>query len=207
MISGSEIFSGVALLFSGFSLWHTSLRGANLTAYVPPIIRYASPYQNSIFEAFEIPLTLINSGARTGTALSFDLVVINEERRQSKRFYSACFGPWSLEKAHASSFEPFAPISLAGRASQSRTLLFYPRKDQTVMQIVPSAGRFCFVLSINVAGATKLHPMLAGVIGGGVPAPLTFQMDLPELDHRSFTSGSGTVTLNHSDWRPSGNDS
>lgn len=206
MISGSEIFSGVALLFSGFSLWHTSLRGPHLTAYVPPIIRYASPYQNSIFEAFEIPLTMINSGARTGTALSFDLMVLNEERRQSKRFYSACFGPWSLEKAHSSSFEPFAPMSLAGRASLSKTLLFYPRKDQTVMQIVPSAGRFRFMLSINMAGAgPALHPLLAGVIGGGAPAPLAFQMDLPELDHRSFTSGSGTVTLNHSDWRPSGN--
>lgn len=206
MILGSEIFSGVALLFSGFSLWHTSLRGPHLTAYVPPIIRYASPYQNSIFEAFEIPLTMINSGARTGTALSFDLMVLNEERRQSKRLYSACFGPWSLEKAHSSSFEPFAPMSLAGRASLSKTLLFYPRKDQTVMQIVPSAGRFRFMLSINMAGAgPALHPLLAGVIGGGAPAPLAFQMDLPELDHRSFTSGSGTVTLNHSDWRPSGN--
>jgi hypothetical protein len=205
MITGSEIFSGVALLFSGFSLWHTSLRGPSLAAYVPPNIRYASPYQNSLFEAFEIPLTVVNSGARTGTALSFDLIVINDERRQSKRFYSACFGPWSLEKAHASAFEPFAPMSLAGRTSQSRTLLFYPRKDQTVMQIVPSAGRFRFVLTINMADATMLHPVVDQYLGGGAPAPLTFQMDLPDLDHRAFTSGSGTVTLNNADWRSTGN--
>lgn len=206
MISGSEIFSGVALLFSGVSLWQTSLRGPHLSAYVPPIIRYASPYQNSLFEAFEIPITMINSGARTGTALSFDLLAINDERRQSKRFYSACFGPWSLEKAHSSSFEPFAPISLAGRASVSKTLLFYPRKDQTVMQIIPAAGRFRFMLSITMAGATPvLHPLLSQVIGGAAPAPLAFQMELPELDHRAFTSGSGTVALNHYDWRPTGN--
>ena len=204
MISGPELFSGIALLFSGFSLWHSSLRGPNLKAFAPPIIRYASPFQNSIFEAFEIPLTIINSGARTGTALSFDLVVINEDRRQSKRFYSACIGPWSLEKAQASSFEPFMPISLAGRTSQGKTLLFYPRNDETVMQIVPAAGRFRFVLSINMADA-KPQNMVTEVIGGGTPAPLTFTMELPKLDHRAFTQGSGTVVLNHPDWRSTGN--
>ena len=73
------------------------------------------------------------------------------------------------------------------------------------MQIIPSAGRFRFVLSINMAGAAPMHPLLAQVVGGGAPAPVNFQMDLHDLDHRAFTSGSGTVTLNHADWRPSGN--
>jgi hypothetical protein len=203
MISGSEIFSGIALMFSGVSLWHTSLRGPELLAFAPPVIRYASPYQNSIFEAFEIPLTIINTGARTGTVLSCDLLVLNDERRQAKRFYSACIGPWVRDRA-PSSFEPFAPISLGGRASQSKTLLFYPRHDETVMQIVPAAGRFRFILRINMAGA-KLRSVVTNFIGGGAPNPLTFEMELPELDHRAFTQGSGSVVLNQLDWRPTAN--
>ncbi|MFZ0569835.1 MAG: hypothetical protein WCD20_04920 [Rhodomicrobium sp.] len=52
----AEVFSGVAVIVSGYSLWQTSLRRARLRVFVPPLIRYASPYQNSIFEIFEVPL-------------------------------------------------------------------------------------------------------------------------------------------------------
>jgi hypothetical protein len=200
MVMLSDIVSGAAVVFSGISLWHTSLRAANLNVFVPPIIRYASPYQNSIFEVFEIPLTIINNGARTGTVLSVDLVVTDFQRRLSKRFYAACVGPWHREKA---GFKPFAPMSLAGRASESETLLFYPRNDETVMQIVENAGRFRFNVTLNVAGA-KEETRLTRLLGGGSPAPLTFEMALPMLDHRAFTSGSGSVMLNHPDWRASG---
>jgi hypothetical protein len=203
MISGGDIFSGAAVCFSGFSLWQTSLRGAAFEVFVPPIIRYASPYQNSIFEAFEIPITIINSGARTGTVLSLDLVVADQERRLSKRFYSACFGQWNLEKSRGPGFNPFAPISLAGRTSQSKTLQFYPRSDETVMQIVQGTGRFLFNLSLNVAGAQP-RSMLTDMFGGGAPSPLTFAMNLPALDHRAFTQGSGSVGMNHVDWKSSG---
>jgi hypothetical protein len=201
VISGSDIVSGAAVVFSGISLWQTSLRAADLKIFVPPIIRYASPYQNSLFEAFEIPLTIINGGARTGAVLSIDLVVANDERRLSKRFYSACIGPWDRVSP---TFEPFAPMSLAGRTSQSKTLLFYPRNDETVMQIVEGPGRFRFTLSLNVAGA-KPRSLLTRLFGGGAPAPLGFEMSLPSLDHRAFTQGSGTVMLNNADWRASGN--
>jgi hypothetical protein len=201
MVSVSDIVSGTAVIFSGISLWHTSLRAADLNMFVPPIIRYASPYQNSIFEVFEIPLTIINGGARTGTVLSIDLVAADVQRRLSKRFYGACIGPWEREKA---GFKPFAPMSLAGRSSQSETLLFFPRNDETVMQIVQAPGRFQFNLSLNVAGA-KPRNTLTRLFGGGAPVPLSFDMNLPMLDHRAFTQGSGTVMLNHANWRASGN--
>ena len=60
----AEVFSGVAVALSGYSLWQTSLKQADLQVFVPPLIRYASPYQNSIFEVFEVPLTVINEGAQ-----------------------------------------------------------------------------------------------------------------------------------------------
>jgi hypothetical protein len=203
MLSGGDFFSGAAVCFSGFSLWQTSLRGATFEVFVPPIIRYASPYQNSIFEAFEIPITIINSGARTGTVLSVDLVVTDQERRLTKRFYSACFGQWNLEKSRGPGFDPFAPMSLAGRTSQSKTVLFYPRNDETVQQIVQGAGNFLFNLSLNIAGAAP-RTVLTDLFGGGAPNPLLFTMNLPALDHRAFNQGSGSVMLNHADWRSSG---
>ena len=62
----AEVFSGVAVAMSMYSLWRTSLKRADLRVFVSPLIRYASPYQNSVFEVFEIPLTVINEGAQRG---------------------------------------------------------------------------------------------------------------------------------------------
>jgi hypothetical protein len=200
MVSVSDIASASAIVFSGISLWHTSLRGASMQAYVPPIIRYASPYQNSLFEAFEIPLTIINGGARTGTVLSIDMVVTDPKRQLSKRFYAAAIGPWNLDRA---GFPPFMPIALAGRTSQSAILLFYPRTDEKVMQIVHEPGHLLFALTLNVAGA-RPPTVWTRLLGGGAPEPLEFKMDLPMLDHRSFTQGAGSVALNQPEWRATG---
>jgi hypothetical protein len=91
----AEVFSGVAVAVSCYNFWHTSLRQAVLRAFVPPVMRYASPYQNSIFEVFEVPVTIVNEGARTGTVLSLNLQVTNA-KGISKHFYSAGLGSWSM---------------------------------------------------------------------------------------------------------------
>ena len=79
----AEVFSGIAVAVSGYSFWHSTLRKPVLRAFVPPVTRYASPYQNSIFEVFEIPLTIVNEGARTGTVLSLNLKVTNPRASRS----------------------------------------------------------------------------------------------------------------------------
>lgn len=196
----AEIFSGFAVGLSGYSFWRTSLRQANLKVFVPPLIRYASPYQNSVFEVFEVPLTLINEGAQTGTVLSLNLEVANPRTRGVKHFYSAGVGPWSLDKAHGESLQPFTPISLTGRASQSGTILFYARNDSTVQQIVDGPGQYQFELNLLTARAEGFS------LGGrsSTPHPMGFEMVLPYLDHRAFTSGPGSLPLNHPDWQPTG---
>jgi hypothetical protein len=78
---------------------------------------------------------------------------------------------------------------------------FYARSDEKVMQVVQDAGQFQFALSLDAAISQDL-----GVIDRllNKPAqPLTFEMVLPELDHRAFTSGAGTVTLHQKDWQSS----
>src|SRR5262249_27353660 len=121
----SDIGAGAAVVISAYSLWQTSLKRAALKVFVSPVIRYASPYQNSNFEAFAIPLTTPNGGARTGTVMSMALVVRAPERNLTKRFYSADVGQWSIEKSRSGDFRPFAPIVLSGRASHTETILFH----------------------------------------------------------------------------------
>jgi hypothetical protein len=186
----AEVFSGVAVVVSGYSLWQTSLRQPQLRVYVPPLIRYASPYQNSIFEVFEVPLTIVNEGARTGSILSIGLEVSNRQRAVSKKFYSGGLGSWSIGKVKGDGLSPFTPLSLPGHASHSAVVLFYAREDSQVMQVTEDAGLYTFEMSLLTA-----H--------GKNPQPLKFEMKLPYMDHRAFTVGSGTLALHHPQWKPS----
>jgi len=182
-------------------MWETSLKRSALTVFVAPVVRYASPYQNSNFEAFAIPLTISNTGARTGTVMSLALEVTDPANNVFKRFYSADLGQWSIEKARKGDFQPFAPIPLPGRSSHTDTIIFHARTEETVQQIVQAAGRFQFTLTLDVALSEDF-----GVIDRfwhKAPTPLRFEMVLPELDHRAFTSGSGTVALHQKDWQSS----
>ncbi len=183
----AEIFSGIAVAVSGYNLWYTTLRKPVLRAFVPPVMRYASPYQNSIFEVFEIPLTVVNEGALTGSVLSLNLQVTNS-RGVSKLFYSAGLGSWSIGKGRGEGLAPFTPISLPGRTSHSAVILFYAREDSSVPQIIDDAGSYRFAMTMLTAHA-------------GESQPLEFEMKLPYMDHRAFTSGSGSLPLYQPDWQ------
>jgi hypothetical protein len=197
----SDIAAAVAVLFSAYSRWQSSLRPAVFDVFVPPVISYASPFQNSNFEAFAIPVTITNEGARTGTVLSVTLEVTDPARNVSKRFYSANFGQWTNDKFRAGDFQPFAPISIPGRSSVTNTVQFYARSDETVMQIVEKAGRFQFTISLDAPVSRDLGTV--GRLLSKAPQPLTFEMVLPGLDHRAFTSGAGTVELHQREWQSS----
>jgi hypothetical protein len=88
----AALLSLVALLLSGYSLWETSLKQADVQIFVPPVIQYAAPYQNSNFEMIAVPVTLTNEGARTATILSMQLAVTDPRTKQTKHFYAADFG-------------------------------------------------------------------------------------------------------------------
>ncbi len=184
----AEVFSGVAVVVSGYSLWQTSLRRAHLRVFVPPLIRYASPYQNSIFEVFEIPLTIVNEGARTGTVLSINLEVKNFQKATSKQFYSAGLGSWGMGKVRGEGLSPFTPLSLAGRTSHSAVVLFYAREDSSLSQVTDEPGLYTFEMSLLMAHSKA-------------PKPMKFEMKLPYMDHRAFTGGSGTLPLHHPQWQ------
>ena len=197
----SDVGSAAAFVVSAYSLYQTTLKRAAIKVFVSPVIRYASPFQNSNFEAFAVPVTLTNEGARSGIIVSMDLQVRAPERDVIKRFYSADIGQWSIEKNRTGDFRPFAPIVLAGRTSHTETIIFHARRDEPVMQIVDKEGPYQFMLTMQ----TTLEEGFGffNRLRQKPPKPLLFDMALPALDHRAFTSGSGTLPLHHKNFQTS----
>jgi hypothetical protein len=184
----SAVVAAIALIVSAYNLYLTSLRRPKLSLFVPPVIQYASPYTNSNFEVLGIPVTIANSGARSGTVLSIDLVATNQVKKLAKRFYSAEFGRWTMENARGNKFRPFAPMALQGRSSTSESVLFYSRPDEGVDQIIEPNSNVHFTLTIHAAEASFAKK----------PKPFRFEVAVPEIDHRIFTTG--TLSLYNKTW-------
>lgn len=195
--SGAVLLSAVALLFSAYSLWDTSLKQADLRLFVPSVISYSAPYNNSNFEMIGIPVTIANEGARTGTVLQFELAVTDPKTNQTKRFYSADFGRWTMEKTRALAYEPFAPMSLAGRTSRTDSVLFYTRgTEEKPDQLIREPGTYQFTLTVDQAEED------GGWLGLGSsrkPLSVAFERDLLGYDARAFNNG--TLSLYSKEWR------
>lgn len=188
----------IALLFSAYSLWETSLKQPDVRMFVPPVIQFAAPYNNSNLEIIAIPLTFANEGARTGTVLSMELAVTDPRTSQTKLFYAADFGRWTMEKTRAGAYQPFAPISLAGRTSRTETVLFYTRgDDQQPAQLIQATGPYQFKLTLEQAVADDLGVVDQWLATG--PVSVSFERELRFYDARAFNNG--TLPLYAKDWR------
>lgn len=187
----AAVLSAIALAFSGYSLWETSLKAADVRIFVPPVIQYAAPYQNSNFEMIAVPVTLTNEGARTATILSMQLAVTDPRTKQTKHFYAADFGRWTMERTRTGAYEPFAPLSLAGRSSRTEQVLFYTRgDDQKPAQMIEAVGPYNFELVFDVA-ETSAKPTVK------------FDRSLFYYDARAFNER--TLPMYSADWQSSSN--
>jgi hypothetical protein len=180
--------SAVALLFSAYSLWESRLKQSDLRVFVPAVIEYSSPYQNSNFEAIMIPVTISNEGARTGTVLSLELEVTEPKTNQTKRFYAANFGRWTMERTRSGAYQPFAPIALPGYSSRTETVQFYTRgEDEKPLQVIRETQPYRFTMTLrDVANDQR------------APATISFERELRNYDARAFTNG--TLWLYPKDW-------
>jgi hypothetical protein len=102
---------------------------------------------NSGNEAFFIPLTIINRGARPGTVLDFELTVTNLQTQKQAQ-YSAQYYAKPDEQRTLGSF--FSPMSLEGYSSKSQTLCFYPPGLNT-NKILADAGNYKFEIRAVIA--------------------------------------------------------
>ena len=196
----ATLLSAVAVLFSAYSLWDTSLKSADLRVYVPRVIYFAAPYQNTNFEMISIPVTIANEGAQSGTVLHMDLAVTDPRTKQTKHFYAAEFGVWSMERTRNRSYTGFAPIALEGRSSRTESILFYTRgDDEKPDELIRTVGPYEFTLTVTPAPTKNLM----GVMEEPKPISVSFERILPFFDARAFDSG--TIFMHAKDWKTSTN--
>lgn len=144
--------SAFALVFSGVSLYQTVIKQAQLHVFVPDSIAYTRDPDGG-FEVFVVPVTVANSGARDGILSSMTLEVTNRETGVGTVLEAAYF---TLPEYFSTTEDvtenkrrpkiPFAPLSVAGRSSETATILFYAREYQEA-QVVPGKGQYDIRLS------------------------------------------------------------
>lgn len=193
----ATILSAVALIFSGFSYYESSLKTASLDVYVPPMIHYARDGDNDVFN---IPITISNDGARSGTVLNMELIAENLRdgaERKTARFHSAFVGEWP--RSNEAVNRSFAPISIAGNGTFSETVRFYPMENSLPF-LVDDKGDYRFTLKLFTAepqNPDMMHRML-----GTKPEPLTFELTLPFISFQHLASRRGTIAMFNKDWKP-----
>jgi hypothetical protein len=196
----AAVVSAIALIFSAYSLWESSLKSPDVRVFVPPVIHYAAPYQNSNFEMISIPVTFTNEGARTGTVLSIGLEVTDPKSNETKRYYAAELGRWTMERTRSGAYQQFAPLSLAGRSSRTEAVLFYTRgEEEKPNQLIRDVGSYTLKLTLDLAEVEEFA-WLDRLWKATTPS-VTFERSLRVYDARAFTNG--TLPLYDKDWQAS----
>lgn len=192
----ATVFSALALLFSGYTFYESVLRAPNLQVHIPPVINYARDDGGST-EVLAIPLTIANSGARTGTVLSVELQVDDPATKTSKSYYSAYIG--EHPKSATDTKQAFAPISVPGRGVYSGTIQFYPA-GKVLPALVTKKGAYDLTLKINVAQGASAG--LFGFLTPKLPEPISVQMNLPYFSMQSLSFRRATIPMHSPNWKP-----
>lgn len=117
----SVIISVVSFIISMISAYFNTAKAPDISFVTAPYVKHVVD-NASLNEAFFIPVTIANRGARSGTILSFDLQLENpqgETQTYTGQYFTANGSNTSLG-------DFFAPITLSGYSSDSRTIAFYP---------------------------------------------------------------------------------
>jgi hypothetical protein len=147
-----------------------------------------------------LPVTLTNEGARTGTVLSMDLEITDPRTKQTKRFYAADIGRWSMERTRTNAYAHFAPFALAGRTSKTETILFYTRGDtEKPEQLIKEVGTYEFKLTLDIAEVDDFG-WLDRLWRRADPV-IRFERSLRFFDARAFQTG--TIPMDAKDWKTS----
>jgi hypothetical protein len=192
----ATLLSAFALLFSGYTFYESVLKAPALEVHIPPVINYARDDAGSM-EVLAIPLTIANSGARTGTVLSAELEIKDPTSETTKKYYSAYIGehPKNAEETK----QAFAPISIPGRGVYSNTILFYPA-GEILPALVTKKGDYELTLKLNVAEAHENG--LITTLTPPPPEPISVTMTLPYFSIQSLSYRRATIPMHTADWQP-----
>src|SRR5262245_2567131 len=126
----------VALVFSAFSLWETSLKRADLSVHVPGVVTYtrddtasAEVQPTGGFEVLAVPITIANRGARDAAIVALQLDVKNPQTSLSAQFEATYIAePSYFNPDHRADRQrtPSSALVIAGRSAWRGTVIFYP---------------------------------------------------------------------------------
>ncbi|HEY7646882.1 MAG TPA: hypothetical protein VH858_17710 [Hyphomicrobiales bacterium] len=195
----TTVVSAIALLFSGFSLWESSLKQADLSVYITDTVSYARDVSGGYdvrqaggYEVLAVPVTIANGGARDGAVLSLQIEAKHPETGQTVRFdasytadatyFAAVDNPTTGAKRPKL---PFAPLVITGRSVWSGTILFYV-PDYNEKKLLTSKGKIEATLKVVTPRPTG---WLDRLLGGGSAQPITLTFDVPEISTTYLMAG------------------
>jgi hypothetical protein len=199
----AAIISAIALFFSAYSLWETSLKQADLGVYATGVISYgrdtsddASIQPSGGFEVLAVPVTIANGGARDGAVLSLQLDVKNPRTGLSARFD----GSYTADAAYFVDARgnrpktPFNALVIAGRSAWTGNVIFYP--------VSYSNGKSLTPINQVAAFNEALRKKYAGEMGGASSLSVLREKlpnlpELAELDayHEKVLNQNGTIEV------------
>ena len=115
----------IALVASGISLWETALKEPDLRLFPGSNIAFVG--DETLGHALAVPLTILNSGARDGVVLAFELTLRDDKTGWVKHFQSSYVANPTYFADEARSKMAFSPLAILGRSSYTATLVFYPK--------------------------------------------------------------------------------
>ena len=190
----ATILSAFALVLSAFSLYEASFKTAELEIFIPPVIQYGRDGGGDT-ELFVVPITVTNSGARTGTVLSMELAVEDLKTKRVKRYYSAFLGEHQVDPDAPN--RSFAPLSIPGHGTFSDTVRFYP-VGNPLPKLAEEAGDYRFSLSLVTAAPAR--PDLIDRVLGKAPPPVVFERTLPWVSEQQLGSRRITISMPEKGW-------
>jgi hypothetical protein len=143
----ATLTSILAIVFSGYSLYETALKQADLRLYRPPLIYL---FRENERDVLAIPITVSNDGASRATVLSFDLDVVQRETNVQKKFQNLHFG-----ESPKGNTRLFTPITVQGRSSFSDVVLFSALSGGAFFQTTGSVKlplRFTLKMNVDSTG-------------------------------------------------------
>ena len=137
----------IALVFSAYSLWETSLKQAKLDVYVTGVVTYTRDATDDYlapaggFEVFAVPVTIANSWARDAAVLSLQLDAKNPKTGLTARFdatYIVDATYFAIRREGEGPKAPFSALVVAGRSAWTGTILFYPVSYSNEKALAPA---------------------------------------------------------------------
>jgi len=195
----AAVISAIALVFSAYSLWETSLKQADVSVYVTGVVSYGRDTSDSTdvqplggFEVLAVPITLANGGARDAPILGLQLDVTNPKSGLTARFeatYTADAAYFANTGAKRPK-TPFSALVIAGRSAWTGTVLFYPVSYSNAKALTPVTKVAAF--------SEELRKKYAGEMGGSSSISI-LREKRPDLPEFAELDAFGAKVLNRND--------